>query len=91
MDDKFDGPLLGILQSCGELEPFLEIILGFLYRKTDFYRPLSPDQTMGFPEGVARDKLLKVCTLFWEVSQSLNCIDVTTPVTLRYSLGFQEV
>ena len=60
MDDKFDGPLLSILQNCGELEPFLEVVLGFLYRKTDFFRPLSPDQSMGFPPGVAREKLLKV-------------------------------
>ena len=60
MDDKFDGPLLSILQNCGELEPFLEVVLGFLYRKTDFFRPLSSDQSMGFPPGVAREKLLKV-------------------------------
>ncbi|XP_063681329.1 uncharacterized protein LOC134816423 [Bolinopsis microptera] len=60
MDDKFDAPLLGILQNCGELEPFLEVVLGFLYRKTDFFRPLSSDQSMGFPPGVAREKLLKV-------------------------------
>ena len=64
MEDKFDAPLLGILQNCGELEPFLEVVLGFLYRKTDFFRPLSSDQSMGFPPGVAREKLLKVCNIY---------------------------
>ena len=59
-EDKFDGALLAVLQNCGELEPFLDVILGFLHRKTDFFRPLSADRKMGFPPGVARDKLLKV-------------------------------
>ena len=67
-EDKFDGALLAVLQNCGELEPFLDVILGFLHRKTDFFRHLSADRSMGFPPGVARDKLLKVQVLLFRHS-----------------------
>ena len=60
MNERYDTALLGILQSCGELEPFLDVILGFLFRKTDFFLPLTSDQSMGFPPGAAQQKLLQV-------------------------------
>lgn len=53
--EKYDTALLGILQHVGELEPFLDVLFGFLFRKTDFYHVRSELQTkFGFPEGVAK-------------------------------------
>lgn len=55
---KYDTALLGILQNEGDLEPFLDILFGFLFRKTDFYCSMeNPKQKYGFPPGVA-EKLI---------------------------------
>lgn len=57
----YDNALLGILQHVGNIEEFLQIYFGFLYRKTDFYRLLSsPTDKLGFPPGVAEKLVLKV-------------------------------
>ncbi|KAG7218757.1 hypothetical protein INR49_007294 [Caranx melampygus] len=50
MTEMYDNALLGILQHVGNIQDFLQIYFGFLYRKTDFYRHLSsPNDKMGFP------------------------------------------
>lgn len=57
----YDNALLGILQHVGNIQDFLQVFFGFLYRKTDFYRLLSsPNDKMGFPPGVAEKMVLKV-------------------------------
>lgn len=57
----YDNALLGILQHVGNIQDFLQVFFGFLYRKTDFYRLLSsPNDKMGFPAGVAEKMVLKV-------------------------------
>lgn len=57
----YDNALLGILQHVGNIQDFLQVFFGFLYRKTDFYRRLSgPNDRMGFPPGVAEKMVLKV-------------------------------
>lgn len=54
MEEKYDTALLGILQNEGKIETFLDAILGFLYRRTDFYRIMkSKNDKLGFPPGVA--------------------------------------
>lgn len=61
MTEMYDNALLGILQHVGNIQDFLRVYFGFLYRKTDFYRLLSgPDDRMGFPPGVAEKMVLKV-------------------------------
>ncbi|XP_022699565.1 nudC domain-containing protein 3-like [Varroa jacobsoni] len=53
-DTKYDGVLLDVLSSCGRPERFLDIVFGFLYRRTDFYRIIDSTQaTKGFPPGYA--------------------------------------
>ncbi|KAM9456624.1 nudC domain-containing protein 3 [Clarias gariepinus] len=65
MTELYDNALLGILQHVGNIENFLQIYFGFLYRKTDFYRLLtSPSDKMGFPPGVAEKMVLKTFKLF---------------------------
>lgn len=61
MTEMYDNALLGILQHVGNIQDFLQIYFGFLYRKTDFYRLLSaPNDKMGFPPGVAEKMVFKV-------------------------------
>lgn len=61
MSEMYDNALFGILQHVGNIQEFLQIFFGFLYRKTDFYRLLSsPNDKMGFPPGVAEKMVLKV-------------------------------
>lgn len=65
MTELYDNALLGILQHVGNIQNFLQIYFGFLYRKTDFYRLLtSPSDKMGFPPGVAEKMVLKTFKLF---------------------------
>merc|ERR1712066_1133745 len=52
----YDQALLGILQNEGKIELFLDMMFSFLYRKTDYFRlltPQSPNKNLGFPPGVA--------------------------------------
>ncbi|XP_070845806.1 nudC domain-containing protein 3 [Chaetodon trifascialis] len=65
MTEMYDNALLGILQHVGNIQDFLQVYFGFLYRKTDFYRLLSgPNDKMGFPPGVAEKMVFKTFKLF---------------------------
>ncbi|KAJ8261121.1 hypothetical protein COCON_G00168440 [Conger conger] len=69
MTELYDNALLGILQHVGNIQNFLQVYFGFLYRKTDFYRLLSsPNDTMGFPPGMAEKMVLKTFKLFEKVA-----------------------
>ncbi|CAE1278682.1 unnamed protein product [Acanthosepion pharaonis] len=60
MDGTYDNALMGILQQEGQLGPFLDVIMGFLYRRTDFYHILrDKSDTKGFHPGMALNILLK--------------------------------
>lgn len=70
MSEMYDNALLGILQHVGNIQDFLQVYFGFLYRKTDFYRLLSgPGDKMGFPPGVAEKMVLKTFKLFEKVAE----------------------
>ncbi|XP_029565847.1 nudC domain-containing protein 3 [Salmo trutta] len=70
MTELYDNALLGILQHVGNIQNFLQVYFGFLYRKTDFYRLLStPNDRMGFPPGVAEKMVLKSFRLFERVAE----------------------
>lgn len=70
MTEMYDNALLGILQHVGNIQDFLQIYFGFLYRKTDFYRLLSgPNDHMGFPPGVAEKMVLKTYKLFEKMAE----------------------
>ena len=57
----YDNALMGILQSCGKLQPFLDAIFSFLSRRTDFYIIMQhPQAKMGFPPGVAEAMVQQV-------------------------------
>ncbi|KAM4747037.1 nudC domain-containing protein 3 isoform 1-T1 [Rhinophrynus dorsalis] len=60
LSDRYDHALLGILQHVGNIQDFLSIYFGFLYRKTDFYRLyLNPQDRLGFPPGAAQSMVLQ--------------------------------
>lgn len=63
--ELYDQALLGILQHVGNVQDFLRVLFGFLYRKTDFYRLLRhPSDRMGFPPGAAQALVLQVFRTF---------------------------
>ncbi|KAM6040671.1 nudC domain-containing protein 3 [Chlamydotis macqueenii] len=63
--DMYDQALLGILQHVGNVEEFLRVLFGFLYRKTDFYRLLlRPGDRLGFPPGAAQAMALQAFKVF---------------------------
>ncbi|KAM4756461.1 nudC domain-containing protein 3 isoform 2-T2 [Cyanocitta cristata] len=65
LTDMYDQALLGILQHVGNVEEFLRILFGFLYRKTDFYRLLlRPGDRLGFPPGAAQAMALQAFRVF---------------------------
>ncbi|XP_054254553.1 nudC domain-containing protein 3 [Indicator indicator] len=65
LTDMYDQALLGILQHVGNVEEFLRVLFGFLYRKTDFYRLLlRPGDRLGFPPGAAQAMTLQAFKAF---------------------------
>ncbi|KAM9368672.1 nudC domain-containing protein 3 [Phaethornis superciliosus] len=65
LTDLYDQALLGILQHVGNVEEFLRVLFGFLYRKTDFYRLLlRPGDRLGFPPGAAQAMALQAFRVF---------------------------
>jgi len=57
----YDDALMGILQNCGKLQPFLDAVFSFLARRTDFYILMHHDKAkMGFPPGVAESMVMQV-------------------------------
>ena len=75
---QLDNIFLGILQNCGQIEPFLDVVFSFLARRTDFFLIMSGKEgRMGFPEGIAQKMVLKVhlcTTLSVSVQIQLVCI-----------------
>lgn len=58
---KFDDILMGILQHCEQVEPFLDAVFSFLARRTDFFQVMHDrSDKMGFPPGVAEKIVLKI-------------------------------
>ena len=53
----FFKAFLGILQNEGRIEPFIDSVMSFLHRKTDFYRTLTEESQVGFPVGVPENML----------------------------------
>lgn len=73
MTEMYDNALLGILQHVGNIQEFLQVFFGFLYRKTDFYRLLlNPNDKMGFPPGVAEKIVFKVKLLNIRLLQQID-------------------
>jgi len=64
---KFDDLFLGILQTCGKIEPFLDVIFNFLSRRTDFFYLMhKKDDKLGFPPGIAEKMLIKIFQKYQE-------------------------
>lgn len=64
----YDNALMGILQNCSKLEPFLDTIFSFLARRTDFYILMKHERAkMGFPPGVAENMVHQVPLLILHV------------------------
>ena len=62
--EMYDSALMGILQSCGKLQPFLDAVFSFLARRTDFYILMKHERArMGFPPGVAENMVVQVIPL----------------------------
>lgn len=75
---KFDDILMGILQHCEQVEPFLDAIFSFLARRTDFFQVMHDrSDKMGFPPGVAEKIVLKV-----DLKIKLNTIACTWLIKL---------
>ena len=57
----YDNALMGVLQNCGKLQPFLDAIFCFLARRTDFYIIMKHERAkMGFPPGAAENMVHQV-------------------------------
>ncbi|XP_075767012.1 nudC domain-containing protein 3 isoform X2 [Pelodiscus sinensis] len=70
MTDTYDQALLGILQHVGNVQGFLRVLFGFLYRKTDFYRLLRPPRgRLGFPPGAAQAMALQAFKSFEQLAR----------------------
>lgn len=66
MITAYDNALLGILQNEGKLEAFLDVIFGFLCRRTDFFLTMKSETgKYGFPPGVAEKMVYSVRVIFY--------------------------
>ncbi|VDP06604.1 unnamed protein product [Schistosoma curassoni] len=77
---QYDNALLGILQNEGKLEKFLDVIFGFLMRRTDFFYIMTPEQKkIGFPPGVSIEMILKKYKTIFEGYQRHRQVDTNQP------------
>ncbi|XP_054612636.1 nudC domain-containing protein 3 [Dunckerocampus dactyliophorus] len=92
MSEMYDNALLGILQHVGNIQDFLQVYFGFLYRKTDFYRLLSsPSDKMGFPPGVAEKMVVKTYKLFEKMAEHNRELQRRQEETRTVPLAVQEL
>ena len=65
----YDNALMGILQNCGKLPPFMDAIFSFLARRTDFYIIMQHERArMGFPPGVAESMVMQVSGFYLQLA-----------------------
>ncbi|XP_067129639.1 nudC domain-containing protein 3 [Centruroides vittatus] len=56
---KYEDALMGILHCEGEIMKFLDVIFGFLFRRTDFYKiQHNSSEKLGFPPGIPKKLVL---------------------------------
>jgi len=66
-----ENMLLAMLQSEEKIEPFIDSIFKFLYRRTDFFAiQKDPKQPYGFPNGVSKNILLKIFDKYDQLPKS---------------------
>ena len=66
-NEEFDNVFMGMLQHCGKIEPFIDVIFNFLSRRTDFFHLMHKrDDKLGFPPGVAEKMLIKIFEKYQE-------------------------
>ena len=74
----YDEALLGILNKEGQIQPFLNVIFGFLHRRTDFFTPLTPDGKYGFPPNVALNMVRSTCLHHASLNQKYTSAQQTS-------------
>lgn len=80
---KYDEALSGILNTEGQIVPFLNIIFGFLYRKTDFFHPLTVEGKSGFPTGTAEELIRKTFKKFLKMSERERSPPLPVPPVIK--------
>ncbi|CAH8608734.1 unnamed protein product [Heterobilharzia americana] len=83
MNPQYDSALLGILQHEGKLEKFLDVIFGFLMRRTDFFYIMTPEQKkLGFPNGVSIQMVLKAYEKYKTIFEGYQHLREESPTNL---------
>ncbi|XP_075230890.1 nudC domain-containing protein 3 [Lycorma delicatula] len=70
MDGKYDDLIARILEEEREIYPFLDVIFGFLWRRTDFFVIKKEGGKLGFPPGGA-EKIVQFIFRKWQNSQRI--------------------
>ena len=52
--ERFDEFFITMVQETGGVEGLLNLMMSFLYRRTDFYYEADPGDKMGFPPEYAQ-------------------------------------
>lgn len=72
---QYDDVLFSILKDCGNLPNFLDIVFGFLNRRTDLYLVAKEQNSpVGLPEGYA-EKFVKAAFFKWKSEGYSKCAD----------------
>ena len=58
-DERFDAVLMEVAGQCGGIQPLLDTIFAFLYRRTDFFHVMREGDKIGFPPGVAEKLVMR--------------------------------
>ncbi|KAF6019946.1 NUDCD3 [Bugula neritina] len=84
-NEIYDATLMGILQKEGQIAKFLDVVMGFLYRRTDYYHIMeSRDSKLGFPQGVAQRLLIQAYEKYEKLSEKRdNAKDTRTVIPSR--------
>lgn len=66
MDSRFDDLLHTVIVEKGNgVYGFMDVVMGFLYRRTDFFYEMAPGENMGFFPGQAEGLVSKDYLFFY--------------------------
>lgn len=83
MENRFDDLLYTVISEKGQgIHGFFDVMMGFMYRRTDFFYEMAPGENMGFFPGQAE----AIVSIFLNISFIITIENIKIFITKKESL-----